>query len=149
NQADIFLSEVLPSLKKVGNVEVADKVAAEVIQVPLRAKLYLEVQADWIVGKLEYHYGKYQIDPFGGRDESDVIIVRDSEKEQQIMQLIEYANFHCNGKDLYIETGEEDLYDFLYHILPLLEEYVELFLTSYIIHFIVVIELNPRTFFTL
>src|SRR5699024_12478347 len=32
NQADVFLSEVLPSLKKVGNVEVADKVAAEVIQ---------------------------------------------------------------------------------------------------------------------
>src|SRR5690625_413572 len=145
NQADVFLSEVLPSLKKVGNVEVADKVAAEVIQVPLRAKLYLEVQADWIVGKLEYHYGKYQIDPFGGRDESDVIIVRDSEKEQQIMQLIEYANFHYNGKDLYIETGEEDLYDFLYHILPLLEGYVELFLTSEIRNFIVENEPNPST----
>src|SRR5699024_9514491 len=110
-----------------------------------RAKLYLEVQADWIVGKLEYHYGKYQIDPFGGRDESDVIIVRDSEKEQQIMQLIEYANFHYNGKDLYIETGEEELYDFLYYILPLLVGYVELFLTSVIRKFILVNEPNPST----
>lgn len=145
NQADVFLSEVLPSLKKVGNVEIAEKVAAEIIQVPLRAKLYLEVQVDWIVGKLEYHYGNHQIDPFSGREESDVIIIRDAEKEQQIMQLIEYANFHYNGKDLYIESDEGELYDLLYHILPLLEEYVELFLTSEIRNYIVENEPNPST----
>jgi superfamily II DNA or RNA helicase len=145
NQADVFLSEVLPSLKKVGNVDIADKVAEEIIQVPLRAKMYLELQADWVIGKLEYHYGDYQIDPFSGRGEREVIIIRDAEKEQQIMQLIEYANFHYNGKDLYIETGEEELYDLLYHVLPILEGYVELFLTSEIRNFIVESAPNPST----
>ncbi len=107
--------------------------------------MYLELQADWVIGKLEYHYGDYQIDPFSGRDERDVIIIRDAEKEQQIMQLIEYANFHYNGKDLYIETGEEELYDLLYHVLPILEGYVELFLTSEIRNFIVESAPNPST----
>ncbi len=145
NQANVFLSEVLPSLKKVGDVEIAEKVEAEIIQVPLHAKLYLEIQADWIVGKLEYHYGDHQIDPFSGRDESDTIIIRDTDKEQKIMQLIEYANFHYNGKDLYIEADEEELYDFIYHVLPLLERYVDLFLTSEIRNFIVEHEPNPST----
>ncbi|MFC4023448.1 SNF2 helicase associated domain-containing protein [Oceanobacillus longus] len=130
-QADTFLSEVMPSLKKIGNVEVSETITEEIVQLPLRAKLYLEVKADWITGKLEYHYGDQLINPFTGRKENDdVIIIRDVEKEQQIMQLIEHANFHYNGKDLYIEAEEDELYDFLYYVLPLLDDYVELFLTQ-------------------
>src|SRR5699024_5245221 len=45
--------------------------------------------------------------------------------------LIEKANFHYNGKELYIVTSEEEeLYEFLYHILPELAEILDLFLTS-------------------
>src|SRR5690625_3853241 len=145
DQADVFLSEVLPSLKKVGAVEISEKVASEVIQVPLRAKMFLEAQADWIVGKLEYHYGNHEIDPFNGREENDVIIIRDVEKEQQIMSLIEYASFRYNGKDLYIEADEDELYEFLYTILPILDEHVELFLTSEVRGFIVENEPIPST----
>ncbi|MFC4558197.1 SNF2 helicase associated domain-containing protein [Virgibacillus kekensis] len=130
NKADTFISEVLPSLKKVGDVKISENVASEIIQVPLRAKLFLEIQADWITGKLEYHYGEHQIDPFNGRKQDDVIIIRDVEKEQQIMSLIEHSNFHYNGKELYIDADEDTLYEFLYDMLPLLDKYVELFLTS-------------------
>ncbi|MBP1970964.1 SNF2 family DNA or RNA helicase [Virgibacillus natechei] len=140
-QADTFLSEVLPTLKKVGDVEIAKKVAEEIIQVPLRAKMYLEMKADLITGRLEYHYGDQLVDPFSGRKQNDVIIIRDVEKEQQIMSLIEHANFHYNGKELYIEADEEEIYKFLYNVLPLLDEQVELFLTSDIRNLIV--ENNP------
>src|SRR5690625_6518896 len=122
DQADVFLSEVLPSLKKIGEVEISEKVEEEIIQVPLRAKLYLEVKEDWIVGKLEYHYSQYEIDPFNGREENEIIIIRDVEKEEQIMSLIEHASFRYNGNELYIEADEDELYDFLYTILPLLDE---------------------------
>ncbi|MBP2076320.1 DEAD/DEAH box helicase [Oceanobacillus polygoni] len=144
-QADVFLSEVLPSLKKIGGVEVSETITAEIIQVPLRAKLYLEVKADWIIGRLEYHYGEQLIDPFNGRKDNELIIIRDVEKEQQIMQLIEQANFHYNGKELYIEADEEELYDFLYYILPLLDKEVELFLTSEIRGMIIENEAQPST----
>ena len=145
DQADVFLSEVLPSLKKVGAVEISESVASEIVQVPLRAKLYLEVQEDWIVGKLEYHYGNHEIDPFSGREQSDVIIIRDVEAEQQIMSLIEHASFRYNGNDLYIEADEDELYDFLYTILPLLDKHVELFLTSEVRGYIVENEPMPST----
>ncbi|MEN2767166.1 DEAD/DEAH box helicase [Ornithinibacillus xuwenensis] len=144
-QADAFLSEVLPSLKKVGNVEISETVSSEIIQVPLRAKLYLEAKGDWIVGRLEYQYGEQIIDPFSGREEHDVIIIREVEKEKRIMQLIEHANFHYNGRELFIDADEEELYEFLYKVLPVLDEYVELFLTSEVRGFIMENEPIPRT----
>lgn len=137
DQTDIFLAEVLPSLKKVGDVDISEKIAAEIIQVPLRAKLFLEANEDYIVGKLEYHYGKYQIDPFGTREQSDVMIIRDAESEQKIMNLIEHASFRYNGRELYINADESELYDFLYTILPMLDKHVELFLTSEVRDYIV------------
>jgi SNF2 family DNA or RNA helicase len=145
DQADVFLSEVLPSLKKVGEVNISEKVASEVIQVPLKAKLFLEAQTEWIVGKLEYHYGNHKIDPFNPKGQSDVIIIRDVQQEQQIMSLIEYASFRYNGKDLFIEADEDELYEFLYTILPLLDQHVELFLTSEVRGFIVENEPIPST----
>lgn len=144
NQADEFVSTVVPSLKKVGDVTIAEEVAKDIIQVPLRAKLYLEVKAAWIVGKLTYYYGEEQIDPFSGREKNDVIIIRDVEKELQIMRLIEHADFHYNGKELYIDMdNEEEMYDFIYYMLPKLEEYVELLLTSEIRN--LVVEQEPAT----
>ncbi|APC49851.1 helicase SNF2 [Virgibacillus halodenitrificans] len=145
-QADTFLSEVLPSLKKIGDVAIDNNVREEIIQVPLRAKMYLEVKSDWIIGKLEYHYGDQLIDPFSGREQHDVIIIRDTEKEQQIMRLIEYANFKYNGKELYLAAEEEEeIYDFLYHVLPLLDDQVELFLTSDIRNYIMETDPVPST----
>ncbi|WP_330949115.1 DEAD/DEAH box helicase [Virgibacillus sp. MG-45] len=144
-QADMFISEVVPSLKKVSEVDIADNVAADIIQVPLKAKLYLEVKNDWIIGKLLYHYGAEEIDPFNGRKQNDVMIIRDVEKEQKIMQLIEHANFHYNGKELYIAPDDEQLYEFLYRYLPMLDEQVELFLTSELRSMFLETEPTPST----
>lgn len=144
-QADAFLSEVLPSLKKVGEVTIADDVSSGISQFPLRAKMYLEAKGDWIIGKLEYHYGEYVVDPFSGREQYEVIIIRDVEKEKQIMQLIEHANFHYNGRELFIDADEEELYEFLYKVLPVLDEYVELFLTQEVRSFIIENEPTPKT----
>ncbi|MGM8366605.1 SNF2 helicase associated domain-containing protein [Virgibacillus sp. W0181] len=144
-QADVFLSEVLPVLNDVGDVTIAEKVSEEIIQTPLKAKLYLESKADTIVGDLKYHYGSYEIDPFNGNEEKDVMIIHDIKKEQQIMQLIEHANFHYNGKELYIEADEAQLYDFLYTILPKLADHVELFLTSDVRKLFVEHEPTPST----
>lgn len=130
-QADRFFSEVIPTLKTVGHVEVADNIIEEIIQAPLQAKLFFEWKDEAIVGKLEYHYGIHVVDPFNGRKQSDVIIIRDVEKEREIMQLIEQVDFRYNGEELYLKTeNEEELYVFLYEILPRLAEKVELFLTS-------------------
>src|SRR5699024_11575222 len=46
-QADIFFSDVLPSLKKVGEVDIDTHVESKSIHAPLQAQLYLTVEDDY------------------------------------------------------------------------------------------------------
>jgi superfamily II DNA or RNA helicase len=144
--AERFFSEALPVLKQNSKVHIAPEVADEIVEYPLRAKLYLEKREDMIIGNLKYHYGPHEINPFDGIRQEEVIIVRDNELETRIMHLIERSNFHYNGEKLYIKmANDEEVYDFLYTILPQLDEYVELFLTSDIQSLIVETEPIPST----
>ncbi|HLR73605.1 MAG TPA: DEAD/DEAH box helicase [Pseudogracilibacillus sp.] len=143
---DQFFSEALPVLKKQSEVDISSNVADEIVEYPLQAKLYLEKNEEMIVGKLEYHYGPIEINPFTNATDDERIIIRDVEKEQEIMHLVEQSNFHYNGKELYINLLEdEETYDFLYIILPKLDEVVALYLTSDIQHLIVENEPIPST----
>lgn len=145
NQADYFVSEVLPQLERVGKVDISEQVKEAIVQFPLRAKLYLDYQEGYIVGQLEYHYGDYRIDPFAGNGENREIIIREVEKEQEIMEMIEHANFHYNGKELFVAVDEEEMYEFLYRLLPLLEEKAELYLTANLKRWMLDAPLLPRT----
>jgi len=137
-QTEPFISEVLPSLKRLGPVEIAETIQQNIIQLPLRAELYLDIKGNWLIGDLRYRYGNYTINPFERRKPSEVVILREVEKEQVIMNAIEYADFKYNGEDLYIElAGEEDLYDFLYGQLPMFEEHVTLYLTDELRNFVI------------
>src|SRR5699024_5709818 len=78
--------------------------------------------------------------------DSSVILVRETKKEEQIMHLIEESDFHYNGKELYIDLqDDEEVYDFLYTILPNLDQYVDLYLTSDIQRLMVETEQETRT----
>src|SRR5699024_9164752 len=93
-----------------------------------------------------YHYGDYTFDPFQMSESTDKIVIRDIEKENEIMSLVEHSNFRYNGKNLSIHLmNDEDVYEFLYKILPLLDEKVELYLTSDIRNLIVEREPSPST----
>ncbi|HLS35058.1 MAG TPA: DEAD/DEAH box helicase [Bacillota bacterium] len=145
-QRQAFLSEVLPAFKRLGSVEVAKSIQENIIQLPLRAELYLDIKGDLLVGDLRYQYGKYTLDPFINQEHSDVVIIRDTEKEQRIMNIIEAADFHYNGEDLYVELENEDhLYDFLYTYLPMFEEHVQLYLTDDVRSFFIEGEATPQT----
>src|SRR5699024_9382870 len=90
---DQFFSEALPVLKKQSEVDISSNVADEIVEYPLQAKLYLEKNEEMIVGKLEYHYGPIEINPFTNATDDERIIIRDVEKEQEIMHLVEQSNF--------------------------------------------------------
>ena len=144
DSADTFFSEALPVLKQASQVNVEEQVTEEIIEHPLRARFYLQEKDGMIAGKLLYVYGPYEIDPFAKKTEEKMIIIRDVAKERHIMDLIEQANFHYNGKELYLKMDDdEEIYDFLYTILPDLDHYAELFLTSEIQNMIVEHEPMP------
>ena len=132
-QMESFLSVVIPELKKVGKVEIAEQVSNQIKQYPLQTKLLIDREEDTLLVDLEYRYGDVVINPFN-EDKADVdetrdLMIRDARTEQQIMSVIENALLKYNGKKLYVE-GEEEIYNFLYRTLPFLEDKAEIFLTN-------------------
>src|SRR5690625_4067606 len=55
-QRQAFLSEVLPAFKRLGSVEVAKSIQENIIQLPLRAELYLDIKGELLVGDLGLYY---------------------------------------------------------------------------------------------
>lgn len=143
--ASRFFSEVVPTFEQIGTVTIEEEATDQLIREPLKAHMHLEERDSEILGQLTYHYGTRQIDPFQESTTDDTIIVRDIGLEQKIMQVIEQANFRYNGKELYIGEDEEELYTFLYTMLPILDKYVHVYMTSAVKNYIAEQEPMPNT----
>lgn len=133
SQMQRFISHVLPGLKQLGQVAIAEQVSDQIISPDLNVKIFVDRQEERILAKIEYHYGDITIDPFQPETTAttakEIILLRHVEKEQAIMKIFESTPLRYNGKECYLE-GEEQIYDFLYTSLPKLQEQAELYLTG-------------------
>ncbi|MED1785322.1 SNF2 helicase associated domain-containing protein [Brevibacillus fortis] len=129
-----FMVQVVPALMKLGKVQIAKAVSDRVVQFQLKAKLYLDRVRDRLLAGLEFQYGDIVINPLegyegGGQRGSELILMRDGEKEQQILDLMEESAF-TRTEGGYFLDDEEAEYDFLYHVVPKLEKLVKVYATT-------------------
>ncbi|WP_260869818.1 DEAD/DEAH box helicase [Bacillus thuringiensis] len=133
-QMGSFLSDVLPSLKKMGTIEMTDNISDQIIQPPLTSKLWVEKVNDRICATLEYHYNDWVINPFSHKQdqlgEQKTILIRDREKEQEIMEIIKNAPLHIQMNRLYVEKDDIAMYDFLFHSVPKMNELADIYMTD-------------------
>lgn len=133
DQIEHFFSHAEPVLKKIAVIEIDDSISDQLIAPDLKAKILIDFNDEQLNLTLEYYYDKRIFDPFQPKVDEDsdgqVILVRDIEKEQYIMNIIEDTPLKFNGKELYLE-GEEEIYDFLYSTLPLFEDLTEVYMTN-------------------
>ncbi|MFC5402111.1 SNF2 helicase associated domain-containing protein [Cohnella soli] len=132
-QIEPFIDRVVRGLKQIVDVRISPQIADKIINPPLNARLYLDFEDDRLQARLEYVYADIVISPLPQRDvknaRDDVILMRDLDRENRIMALIERASFKFNGKDVYLDH-EDDVYDFLYGILPQLGDDVDIVATE-------------------
>ncbi|MEG6523647.1 DEAD/DEAH box helicase [Desulfotomaculum sp. 1211_IL3151] len=133
NQMQGLISHVIPGLQRIGRVAIAEQVSDQILNPDLIVKVFVDRQAERLMARIEYHYGDIIIDPFQ-RDqvekiEKEIILMRQVEKEQEIMKIFENTPLRFNGRECYLE-GEDEIYEFLYMSLPRLQEQAELFLTN-------------------
>lgn len=132
-QIEPFVSHVLPELKKVGDLKMAEAVSEEIIDHPLHPRLYLDYVDGRLKADLEFHYGDIVIHPYhhdsNHGQAADGILMREVEKENEVIHFLEQAEFQINEKELYLEA-EEDIFIFLFDMLPDLKEKAEIFLSD-------------------
>ncbi|KGE18360.1 DEAD/DEAH box helicase [Paenibacillus wynnii] len=131
-QMEPFMDKVIPGLMKLGSVHIADAIADRVVQTKLQARLYLDRVRDRLLAGLEFQYGDIIINPIDDHNKArgtDIILMRDSEAEHKILELMEHEYF-AKTESGYIMSDEDAEYDFLYHKIPLLEQLLEVYATT-------------------
>ncbi|MBA2175596.1 DEAD/DEAH box helicase [Halobacillus locisalis] len=124
-----IVSYVLPELETIANVNLDEAASKKIVQEDLKAEVYLDFQSWTLTIDVKFRYGDIVIDPFKATEQSQTIIRRDSQTEQNIMQIIEAAEFKFDGDMVYIED-EDELEAFLYEYMPKLKEKADVFLSS-------------------
>jgi len=131
-QIHLYLEKVVPGLSQLGSVRIADAIAARLLRPPLQARLYLDRVRERLLAGLEFQYGDIVLNPLEPStvaSPADRILMRDTELEEQIVELMD-SSFVIKTESGYFLDDEEAEYHFMYHILPQLEKLVQVYATS-------------------
>lgn len=119
-----FISEVVPLLKKTGDVMVSPSLKKKIVQETLRPEIYLDQYKKGISARVIFHYGRHKVNPTdrGVRIHSgDCFILRDMEKEQKILDFLYRSGFYAEN-DQFCILKKEDIYHFVFERLSDLQE---------------------------
>lgn len=129
-QIDLFLNKVVPGLKKIGEVQLSQKVSQKIMKESLVAKLYLDRVHNRLLAGLEFQYENSIIQPLEKRNiATGPMIIRDIDQEEEILQLMENSGFSITEGGYYMQNEELE-YEFLYHIVPKLQQLVQIYATT-------------------
>lgn len=125
-----FLEKVVLGLKRLGQVHISENITKEWVRTPLIAKLYLDRVKNKLLAGLEFQYNHITINPSEGKEiTGNSFIVRDLEKEEEILQLLDGSSFSRTDGGFYLHNEELE-YEFLYHTLPKLQKLVRIYATT-------------------
>lgn len=129
-QMNDFLANVVPGLKRLGKVEIPQNLTSRFNKKPLIAKLYLDRVKNRLLAGLEFQYDDIVINPLENRElQNGPVLIRDVEKEKQILQLMEESSFANTDSGYYLHNEELE-YEFLYHVIPKLQKLVQIYATT-------------------
>ncbi|QJC51714.1 DEAD/DEAH box helicase family protein [Paenibacillus albicereus] len=130
-QLEQLARHVLPGLGRMAEVSVSPRMAQRIERPPLKARLYLDRVKDRLVADLEFRYGDVVLQPLqeGEEPARGRILVRDREKEADILELLKEGRMTMAEQGCFL-AGEEEEFAFLYEILPRLEPLVQVYATT-------------------
>lgn len=129
-QTHFFLKKIVPSLKKIGVVQMSQAISKEFMKTPLVAKLYLDRLRNKLLVGLEFHYENVIIQPLENRDlPTGPMVIRDVEKEDEILRIMDESGFSKTEGGYYMHNEELE-YEFLHHKIPELQPLCQIYATT-------------------
>lgn len=129
-QIHFFLNKVVPSLNRIGKVHISKAITEQFVKTPLVAKLYLDRVKNRLLAGLEFHYENMVLNPLESRDSlSGSLLIRDVEKENVILKLMEDSSFAKTDSGYFLHNEELE-YEFLYNVVPELQKFVKIYATT-------------------
>ncbi|MGV3464334.1 MAG: SNF2 helicase associated domain-containing protein [Heyndrickxia sp.] len=144
-QFQFMKEQVIPALKRIVRVQLSTEILEQMNKTPLVAKLYLDRVKNRLLAGLEFQYDNVVFNPLEEITDiqTNTMMVRDIEKEDIILQLMKDGRF-TQTEGGYFLHNEELEYEFLYHIVPKLQKYVQLYATTSVRNRIIKKNTKPR-----
>lgn len=126
-----FLTVILPVLRTFGKVHLDEQMMSNLILEDFSAHIYLDRFKNTVKGTVAFVYGDYKVGIYPEVEPllpEGVILVRNIEKESQILTTLE--NAHCTvepSQQFLILPDEDQLYDFVETHLPKLQALANLY----------------------
>ncbi len=117
-----FITKIIPNLPKY--VEIPDSLKSSYIRYPFNANLYLDKDESKILVTPQFCYGNYKFNPLEVHQPiklDNQILLRQTSKEEELMNVLDNANFKVSPKHFYIDT-QQDITSFVFNYLPILQE---------------------------
>lgn len=129
-QLSSFLEKVVPNLRNLGVVQLSSTIVNQVNEVPLVAKFFLDRVKNRLLIGLEFQYENIILNPLDENEEaSSYVLVRDHEKEQAILQLLDESECTKTDGGYYLHNEALE-YEFLYYIVPKLQKLAQIYATT-------------------
>ncbi|MRG86736.1 DEAD/DEAH box helicase [Salinibacillus xinjiangensis] len=130
NQLKDYMEKLVPSFRKMGEVHLSGEITETLQKTPLQARLYVDRVKSRLLAGLEFHYDSVIINPLDQRSvQVGSLIMRDVEKEEEILQLMEESKFSKTDSGYFLQNEELE-YHFLYHQLPKLQRLTSVYATT-------------------
>ena len=111
-QTGKVLGELSLWLARIGSLNIAPELESKLIRSPFHARIYLDRDGPDVVARTQFLYGKYSIDPFSSAEDTNPLLLRDTQKEQQITDILAAAGFRIHGERVYLHR-QEDIFHFM------------------------------------
>ncbi|MBP1754863.1 MAG: hypothetical protein H6Q59_1261 [Firmicutes bacterium] len=107
-----FLEHVLPRISETMELDIPEELKSRYITCDMESKIYFDKYKSGIKAELKYKYGEYEFNSFGNASAGSFIIVRQREKEDEIISELLKLGF-VPYKNFYLLKDEDKIYDFL------------------------------------
>ncbi|WP_427337982.1 SNF2 helicase associated domain-containing protein [Caloranaerobacter sp. DY30410] len=128
--SETFISEILHKIEKISEVNIDKEVKDSIYSVEIKREVYFDRKGNSIFAELKFLYGDIVINPFSkNRYENSIdgkILLRDFEKEKELIDIFERADFKVKNNRIYLKD-EEKIYNFIYYEIPKIQEIADVY----------------------
>ncbi len=107
-----FLEEVLPKLHDSMDIEIPEELKDRYLYFDLESSIYFDKYKNGIKAELHFKYGDYEFNCFESPKSDFYILIRQKEKEDDIMHKLEMLGFEAHSS-FYFLKQDSAIYEFL------------------------------------
>lgn len=121
-----FLESILPKINHTLCVNIPEELKDLYVHEELKSKIYFDKYNRDIKAEVRFQYGEFEFNAFESGYDGSHIIVRQKEKEEELLHLLEQMEFESH-KNFFLLKNDRNIYTFLKEGMDQLKEQCEVF----------------------